>query len=168
MSAPLATDVQPLVENLFRREAGKLTSALTRFFGSNHLELAEDVVQETLIKAMREWPFKGVPDDPVAWLHRVACNGVINHLRREARGLELMNENSALLKSEWTLTSTVHEALDPHSIADDQLRMMFACCGPSLPEERQVALALKPLCGSSVPGIAGAFLGAVRLYRYAA
>lgn len=158
MSALPPTAVQPLVENLFRREAGKLTSALTRFFGSKHLELAEDVVQETLIKAMHEWPFKGIPDDPVAWLHRVARNGVIDRLRRDARGLELIGEHRALLKSEWTLTSTVAEALDPQGISDDQLRMMFACCHRSLPEEQQVALALKTLCGFSVPEIARAFL----------
>ena len=79
-------DVQPLIEHLFRRESGRLTASLTRFFGSRHLELAEDVVQDTLLKAMHEWPFKGIPDDPVAWLHRVAKNGAIDKLRRDARG----------------------------------------------------------------------------------
>ena len=69
--------VQPLVENLFRWESGKFTVSLTRFFGSKHLEFAEDVVQEILIKAMHEWPFKGIPDHPVAWLHRAARNGEV-------------------------------------------------------------------------------------------
>jgi RNA polymerase sigma factor (sigma-70 family) len=150
--------VTPLIENLFRRESGRLTAALTRFFGSKHVELAEDVVQDTLIKAMHEWPFKGIPDDPVAWLHRVAKNGVIDRLRRDTRGLELIKEHTPLLRSEWTLTATVHEALDPQVIADDQLRMMFACCHPSLPPDQQVALVLKTLCGFSVPEIARAFL----------
>jgi RNA polymerase sigma factor (sigma-70 family) len=159
MSAPKASsDVQPLVENLFRRESGKLTSALTRFFGTKHLELAEDVVQETLIKAMHEWPFKGIPDNPVAWLHRVARNGVIDRLRRDVRGLELLKENATLLRSEWTLSATVNQELNEEAVADDQLRMLFACCHPTLPPEQQVALALKTLCGFSVSEIARAFV----------
>ena len=135
-----------------------MVASLTRFFGSRHLELAEDVVQDTLLKAMHEWPYKGIPDDPTAWLHRVARNGVIDRLRREARGLELMKENAALLRSEWTLVPTVHMELNDAAIADDQLRMFFACCHPSLPSEQQVALALRTLCGFSVPEIAHAFV----------
>ena len=135
-----------------------MVAALTRFFGSKHIELAEDVVQDTLMKAVQEWPFNGIPDDPVAWLHRVARNGVIDTLRRDARGLELMKENAALLRSEWTLAATVKSELDIASIEDDQLRMFFACCHPSLPAEQQIALALKTLCGFSVPEIARAFV----------
>ncbi|MCC7501783.1 MAG: tetratricopeptide repeat protein [Flavobacteriales bacterium] len=150
--------VGPLVENLFRRESGRLTAALTRFFGSAHLELAEDVVQDTLLKAMREWPFKGVPNDPVAWLHRVARNGAMDRLRRDARGAQLLKEQAPLLRSEWSMAATVNEALRPESLADDQLRMFFACCHPSLPTEQQVALVLKTLCGFGVPEIARAFV----------
>lgn len=135
-----------------------MVAALTRLFGTRHVDLAEDIVQETLLKAMQEWPFRGVPDQPAAWLHRVARNLAINRLRREARGLELLKENAALLRSEWTLSSTVHEAMSTPAIADDQLRMMFACCHPAIPREQQVALALKTLCGFSVPEIARAFV----------
>lgn len=135
-----------------------MVAALTRLFGARHVDLAEDIVQETLLKAMQEWPFRGVPDDPAAWLHRVARNLAIDRLRREARGLELLKENAALLRSEWTLSSTVQEAMSAPTIADDQLRMMFACCHPAMPREQQVALALKTLCGFSVPEIARAFV----------
>lgn len=135
-----------------------MVAALTRLFGARHLELAEDVVQEALLKAMHEWPFSGVPERPAAWLHRVARNLAIDHLRRHARGLELLTENAPLLRSEWTLAGTVQDALSEATIADDQLRMMFACCHPSLPEEQQVALALKTLCGFGVPEIARAFV----------
>jgi len=147
-----------MVENLFRRESGKLTAALTRFFGSAHLELAEDVVQDTLLKAMREWPFKGIPDDPVAWLHRVAKNGAIDRLRHDARGMELLKENAPLLRSEWSLALTVNEELRAETITDDQLRMFFACCHPGMPAEQQIALVLKTLCGFSVAEIARAFV----------
>lgn len=135
-----------------------MVAALTRLFGARHVDLAEDIVQETLLKAMQEWPFRGVPDEPAAWLHRVARNLAIDRLRREARGLELLRENAALLRSEWTLSRTVHEAMSAPTIADDQLRMMFACCHPAMPREQQVALALKTLCGFSVPEIARAFV----------
>ena len=155
---PVAHPVQPLLDNLFRRESGRLTASLTRFFGSKHLELAEDVVQDTLLKAMHEWPFKGIPDDPVAWLHRVAKNGAIDKLRRDARGVELLKENSPLLRSEWSLAATVSEELREDTIQDDQLRMFFACCHPSLPADQQVALVLKTLCGFSVAEIARAFI----------
>ena len=146
------------MEHLFRRESGKLTAALTRFFGSAHLDLAEDVVQDTLLKAMHEWPFKGVPNDPVAWLHRVARNGAMDRLRRDARGAQLLKEQAPLLRSEWSMAVTVNEALRPESLADDQLRMFFACCHPALPTEQQVALVLKTLCGFGVPEIARAFV----------
>ncbi len=163
-------ETHELADHLFRREAGRMVASMTRFFGSKHLELAEDVVQDTLMKAMQEWPFKGIPEDPVAWLYRVARNGVIDRLRRDARGLELMKENAALLRSEWTLAATVHQELGARTISDDQLRMFFACCHPSLPADQQVALALKTLCGFSVPEIARAFVTSEetinkRLYR---
>ena len=135
-----------------------MVAALTRLFGARHVELAEDIVADTLLKAMQEWPFRGVPDEPAAWLHRVARNLAIDRLRREARGLELLRENAALLRSEWTLSSTVNDAMSGPTIADDQLRMMFACCHPAIPREQQVALALKTLCGFSVPEIARAFV----------
>ena len=135
-----------------------MVGALTRLFGTQHLELAEDVVQETLLKAMRDWPYHGVPGNPSAWLHRVAKNLAIDQLRRKSRGLELLKENAALLRSEWTMSATVAEAFHEEAIADDQLRMLFACCHPSIPQEQQVALALRTLCGFSVPEIARAFV----------
>ncbi|MBL7939007.1 MAG: sigma-70 family RNA polymerase sigma factor [Flavobacteriales bacterium] len=150
--------IEQLTDRLFRHEAGRMVGALTRLFGTQHLELAEDVVQETLLKAMRDWPYHGVPEKPAAWLHRVAKNLAIDQLRRKARGVELLKENAALLRSEWTLSATVAEAFKEEAIADDQLRMLFACCHPTMPQEQQVALALRTLCGFSVPEIARAFV----------
>ncbi len=135
-----------------------MVGALTRLFGTQQLELAEDVVADTLLKAMRDWPYHGIPDNPAAWLHRVAKNLAIDQLRRKARGVELLKENAALLRSEWTLSTTVAEAFNEEAIADDQLRMLFACCHPAIPQEQQVALALRTLCGFSVPEIARAFV----------
>lgn len=88
----------------------------------------------------------------------MAKNLAIDQLRRKARGVELLKENAALLRSEWTLSATVADAFMEEAIADDQLRMLFACCHPTLPQEQQVALALRTLCGFSVPEIARAFV----------
>jgi len=78
-------DIPVVVDHLFRQEAGKMVSYLTRFFGFSRLNLAEDVVQDTLIKALEVWPFQGVPDNPSAWLMRTARNRAIdlNRYRRQ-------------------------------------------------------------------------------------
>ena len=81
MPAPRQRDVDALVEHLFRHRAGQMVSALTRLFGPAHLDLAEDVVQEALSKALRQWPFRCVPDQPAAWLFQVARNAALDMLR---------------------------------------------------------------------------------------
>lgn len=135
-----------------------MVAGLTRLLGSRHLELAEDVVQEAFLRATREWAFHGIPENPSGWLRRVARNLAIDHLRHQVRAMELLEENAALLRSEWTLASTLDAALAEMKASDDLLRMLFACCHPDLPAEHQVALALKTLCGLSVREIARAFV----------
>src|SRR5215470_10549714 len=76
-------DVSGLVDHLFRREAGKMVSYLSRLFGLGRLDLAEDVVQDTLCRALETWPIHGVPDNPSAWLMRVARNRAIDLVRRD-------------------------------------------------------------------------------------
>lgn len=162
-------EISPLVEKLFRHEYGKLTSALTRIFGTHQLELVEDVVQETLLKALAQWKFRGVPKSPTAWLFSVARNQVLDILRRQ-RHQKNFAQVSALLKSEYAVGATLDQLLSQKMIADEQLQMMFVCCHPALPQESQVALILKTLSGFSVPEISKAFLTndeavAKRIYR---
>jgi RNA polymerase sigma factor (sigma-70 family) len=147
-------DVPGLVDHLFRREAGRMIAALTRAFGPENLDLAEDVVQEALIQALRTWPFRGVPDQPAAWLIQVAKN----------RALDLLRRNSNLAGKEQSIRGWV-EALSPtggtapdEEELDDQLRMIFICCQPAVPKEARVALTLKTVGGFGVPEIARAFL----------
>src|SRR6186713_614927 len=161
---------RPLVEHLFRHEAGKLISVLTKIFGPHNLELAEDVVQDTLIKALENWRYSGIPDNPSAWLFTVARNKALDVVRRERHQKEFAAEVSPLLKSEFSAGETIRQLLHENEIEDEQLRMMFVCCHPSLPEESQVALILKTLCGFSITEIARAFLTGEetitkRLYR---
>jgi RNA polymerase sigma factor (sigma-70 family) len=146
------------VDHLFRREAGRMVATLTRIFGVHNLPLAEDVVQDALCRALEVWKFQGAPENPSAWLMAVAKNRALDALRRERTARTFGPEFGRLLESEWTLVPVVEDQFGAHAIKDDQLRMMFSCCQPRLPEEAQVALVLHILCGFSVSEIASAFL----------
>jgi RNA polymerase sigma factor (sigma-70 family) len=145
-------------DHLFRREAGRMVAALTRIFGVHNFALAEDVVQDAFCRAMEVWKFRGVPENPAAWLMATAKNRALDVLRRERTARTFAPDLGRLLESEWTLAPVVEELFEPHAIKDDQLRMMFSCCHPRLPEPAQVALVLHILCGFSVGEIAGAFV----------
>ncbi len=158
------------LDALFRRESGRLISVLTRILGPANLELAEDVVQESFVAAMREWERHGVPENPSAWLFTAARNRAIDAIRRERTRRTFAADLAMYLDSEWTLAQTVDEAFGENWIKDDQLRMIFMCCQPALPIESRVTLILKTLCGLPVPAIARALLTTEstinkRLYR---
>jgi RNA polymerase sigma factor (sigma-70 family) len=145
-------------EHLFRHEAGRMVAALTRIFGLHNLTLAEDVVQDAFCRALEVWRFRGVPDNPSAWLMRTAKNRAIDVLRRERTARNFAPELARLFESEWTLVPTVTELFGASAIKDDQLRMMFSCCHPRLSEPAQVALVLQLVCGFTAVEIASAFL----------
>jgi RNA polymerase sigma-70 factor (ECF subfamily) len=147
-----------LSEHLFRRESGRMVAALTRIFGVHNLALAEDVVQDAFCRALEVWTVRGVPDNPSAWLMTTAKNRALDVLRRDQTARTFAPEMERLLETEWTLAPVVDEAFAAHTIRDEQLRMMFSCCHPRLPEEVQVALVLNILCGFGASEIAGAFL----------
>lgn len=147
-----------LDEQLFRRESGRLVSALTRIFGVHNLALAEDVVQDAFVRAMEVWEVRGRPENPAAWLMTTAKNRALDVIRRERSARTFAPEVTRLLETEWTIAPVIDEAFEVHVISDEQLRMMFSCCDPALPEEVQVALVLNILCGFGAPEIANAFL----------
>jgi len=147
-----------LSEHLFRRESGRLVAALVRIFGVHNLALAEDVVQDAFCRALEVWKVRGVPDNPAAWLMSVAKHRALDIVRKEKTAQTFAGELSRVLESEWTLVPTIEEAFAGSTIRDEQLRMMFSCCDPRLPEEVQVALVLNILCGFGASEIANAFL----------
>jgi RNA polymerase sigma factor (sigma-70 family) len=147
-----------LSEHLFRRESGRLVSALVRIFGVHNLALAEDVVQDAFCRALEVWKARGVPDNPAGWLMSVARNRALDIVRKEKTARTFAPELSRVLESEWTLAPTIEEAFTGSTIRDEQLRMMFSCCNPQLPEEVQVALVLNILCGFGASEVANAFL----------
>jgi RNA polymerase sigma factor (sigma-70 family) len=149
--------VEP-AEHLFRQEAGRMVATLARIFGPRHLALAEDAVQDAFLRAAEVWAFRGLPDNPAAWLMATAKRRAIDVLRRERTARTFAPELGRLVESEWTLAPAVAEQFEPEAIKDDLLRMMFSCCHPRLPEEARVALVLNILCGFSAGEVAGAFL----------
>jgi RNA polymerase sigma-70 factor (ECF subfamily) len=135
-----------------------MVSALTRIFGVHNLALAEDVVQDAFCRALEVWKIRGVPENPSAWLMATAKNRALDVVRRERTARTFAPEIGRLLETEWTIAPVVDEAFAAHTIRDEQLRMMFSCCHPRLPEEAQVALILNILCGFGATEIASAFL----------
>lgn len=150
--------ISKLIDHLFRQEAGKIVSVLTRVFGAANLDLAEDVVQDSLVEAMKQWSYKGVPENPSAWLFKVAKNKALNILNREKYKRQYSSDIAHFLQSQWTAEPALNYIFSEQEILDDQLRMMFTCCHPSISTDSQVALTLKTLCGFSIPEIAKAFL----------
>ena len=155
--APSA-EISRLADHLFRHEAGKLVSVLTGIFGMERLQLAEDVVQEALIRALKTWPFYGIPTKPAAWLTQTAKNLALDLIRREKLFQEKQPEIVAFIE-QWSSDSTAKSGvLSGNELKDRRLQLMFACCHPLIPQESQSALALKTLCGFSPAEIARAFL----------
>ena len=147
-----------LSEHLFRHESGRMVSALTRIFGVHNLTLAEDVVQDAFCRALEVWKVRGLPENPSAWLMATAKNRALDVLRRQRTARTFAPELGRLLESEWTIAPVVEEAFAAPALRDEQLRMMFSCCHPRLPEPVQVALVLNILCGFGAGEIASAFL----------
>jgi RNA polymerase sigma factor (sigma-70 family) len=134
------------------------------------LQLVEDVVQDTLLKAFSNWKINGLPQSPSAWIFAVARNRAVDVLRRQKKQLQYARNITPLLQSEYTLVPTVQTFVNTNTIDDDQLRMMFVCCNPCLSTDAQISLILKTLCGFSVHEIAKAFVTSYdaiekRLYR---
>jgi RNA polymerase sigma-70 factor (ECF subfamily) len=148
-----------LLEHLFRHQAGRMTGHLTRLLGSARLDLAEEIVQEAMLRALQTWPYQGVPENPQAWLFRTARNAAMDVVRHES-----MAERKLASVSGGTVFAKNSDAMnwDPgpldDEVQDDELRMIFMCCHPEIPRDSSVALSLKTAGGFSVREIARAFL----------
>ena len=142
------------IEHLFRNEYGKVISILTHKFGTSRLQQIEDVAQDTFVKAMQVWAYRSVPDNPTAWLYRVARNALIDVLRRDQK-MTYKEKESSLVSEEADKENEF--ALDD-IISDSQLKMIFACCHPVLSQEYQIILSLKLIGGFSNKELAEALL----------
>lgn len=129
-------------------------AALLRYF--RDLDIAEEAFQEACLRALKNWPEKGPPRDPVAWLIFVGRNIGIDRTRRAKRQTELPDEDK--LSDLEDHEEAMAERLDNSHYRDDVLRLLFICCHPDLPATQQIALALRIVSGLTVKEIARAFL----------
>jgi RNA polymerase sigma-70 factor (ECF subfamily) len=149
------SSVGEVTDHFFRHEGAKVVATLTAHLGTHRLQLAEDVVQEALLRALQTWSFHGVPGNPAAWLTQVAKNLALNAVLRERRWNE--KQDGITAEHERWLSSPPDD-MKHETFADDTLRMMFVCFHPELSADAQTALALRTLCGFSPGEIAAAFL----------
>lgn len=151
-------DINRLIEHLFRHESGKIVSVLTGILGPHNMELAEDVIQDALAEAINHWAYEGIPDNPKGWLFTVAKNKAMNSLKRTKYKRQYSQEAAYFIQVEQVAESSLDHLFSEREIRDDQLRMIFTCCHPSISPDSQIALTLKTLCGFSTSEIARAFL----------
>ena len=153
----MTDDAHKLLDHLFRSRAGQMVAWLTRAFGAAHVGLAEEVVQDALVKALQQWSYSGIPANPAGWLFRVAKNGALDALRRDAAFRGRAPEVAAeIIRTSDAVDARPDDVDD--LLRDDELRMIFLCCHPSLPADARVALSLKTAGGFSVREIARGLL----------
>ncbi|MGH6994342.1 MAG: RNA polymerase sigma factor [Stellaceae bacterium] len=141
----------PALERIFRAASGRIIAALAARF--RDLTLAEDAFSEACLRALQAWPDRGMPDDPAAWLYRVADRIALDELRRQ----RIHQRHSA----EAPLRESIGEDAstdDSRVIPDERLRLIFICCHPAVAPEARAALTLRLICGLTVTEIARAFL----------
>jgi RNA polymerase sigma-70 factor (ECF subfamily) len=157
-TVPPPADATPsgLVEHFFRHETGRLHGALIRLLGVHNLQLAEDVAQEAMLRALHVWAMGGVPANPSAWITRVAMNLGRDALRHQR--MSAAKEPAIITHHEVAWATPAVAWGVTHEIRDDALRLMFVCCHPGIAADAQVILALKVMCGFSTGEIARAFL----------
>ncbi len=140
-----------LVEHFFRHEYGRLVAILSRRVGVQHIEAVEDAVQSALMKALEAWTVAGLPDNPSAWLFRVAHNNLIGELRQRSGRRRILEQNA---NDVIGAPENGPERLMTGEVRDDLLRMLFVCCDEAIPLESQLVFALKTLCGFGTREIA--------------
>ena len=141
-----------LIDHLFRHHSGKMVSVLTRIFGLSNLEIVEDAVQDTFLKASINWR-KQIPDNPEAWLTKAAKNRVLDIFRR------IKTERKHLPELKNGIESiAINELFLENEIEDAQLRMIFTACHPKLDPKDRIAFALKTISSFSSKEIASALL----------
>jgi RNA polymerase sigma factor (sigma-70 family) len=144
-----------LIPHLFRTEFRKITAVLCKLFGIGHIEMAEDIAGETFLSALESWPYKGIPENPTAWLYAVAKNKAKNYMNRNTI---FTKKVAGEIKHSLPGNEEIEIDLSDKNITDSQLQMLFALCHPAISTEAQIGLSLRILCGFGIEEIANAFL----------
>jgi RNA polymerase sigma-70 factor (ECF subfamily) len=148
-------DGKELIPDLFRKEFAKMVAVISKLYGLQHIEIAEDIVSETFLTATENWTEKGIPANPTAWLYAVAKQKTLYHFRRKKIFDEKIIPQIKVFAD--TIAETKEMDFSTKNIKDSQLEMMFAICDPAIASEAQIALALRVLCGFGIEEIAEAF-----------
>ena len=152
-----ATDSTAAIETVFRMEFPRVVAALTAFVGD--IGLAEELAQDALVDALRQWPREGTPRNPGAWLTTVGKRKAVDLFRRnrslEAKYAQLSRELQAAVPGNDDAAIDLASSED---IPDDRLRLIFVACHPVLPVAARVALTLRLVGGLTVPEIARAYV----------
>src|SRR5579872_699579 len=146
--------MQESLKQLFQQEFSKMVAVISRIYGLQHIELAEDIVSETFLVASETWGIKGLPANPAAWLYRVAKQKTIHQFRRNKI---FETKVAPELKARQDKQTDILD-FSQQDIRDSQLQMLFAVCDPAIASEAQIGLALRILCGFGIDEIASAFL----------
>jgi len=152
----VTTESNAVVESVFRQESGRIIATLIRLAGS--FDVAEEALQEAFAAALANWPDRGIPENPGAWITAVAQRKLVDRMRRERTRRE---KQDGLQYETPTIQQPEADSLfegSAVSYPDDRLRLMFTCCHPALNQDAQVALTLRTLGGLTTPEIARAFL----------
>ena len=144
-----------LIPNLFKTEYRKIISVLCKLFGIKHIEIAEDIANDTFLLASETWGIKGIPDNPKAWLYTVAKNKTKDYFKRNKT---LTDKVLIEIKNNQPQSDEIYIDLSDENIKDSQLSMIFTICTPLISTETQIGLALRILCGFGIEEIAEAFL----------
>ena len=146
---------QELIPHLFRTEFSRIAAVLVKHLGIGNMQIAEDITSETFLSALETWTYKGIPENPTAWLYVVAKNKAKKYLTRNNL---FQQKIIPVIKNTDTVIADDDIDLSEKNITDSQLQMIFAICHPSIPAESQIGLALRILCGFGIDEIANAFL----------
>ncbi len=144
-----------LIPQLFKTEYRKIISVLCKLFGIVHIEIAEDITNDTFLLASETWGLKGIPENPTAWLYLVAKNKTKDYYKRHKTFSDKIVVDFKYLQEQ---NEDIDVDLSIENITDSQLQMIFAICNPIIPKEAQIGLALRVLCGFGIDEIAEAFL----------
>lgn len=146
-------DQSESLKRLFQEQFTKMVAVISKLYGLEYIEIAEDIVSETFLLAAETWGVKGIPPAPSAWLYTIAKQKTLYHFRRN----KIFNEKIVpFLKSD--LNDFEELSFSQENIKDSQLQMMFAICDHVIASEAQIGLALRILCGFGIDEIAEAFI----------
>jgi RNA polymerase sigma-70 factor, ECF subfamily len=151
----MSVDWGAVAARVFKEESARILAGLIRLSGS--FDWAEEAVQDAFTRALTEWPVKGVPTNPGAWITTVARRRIVDRARREATRTEYEPAVAAHLQALAAVDDPPEQEPMPE-YPDDRLRLMFTCCHPALNIEARIALTLRTLGGLQTPEIARAFL----------